>query len=144
MLRLEEESNPIKELLNSRAFQRLRFGGIIGKLALLGISGAVIVVGVGVRSSNASVQSLCVVGGLVFLCLVIGGILSFGFKYPVHATLEGTEIVQVEHMQQQIRAKGISAPKDSAQVLEGLGTPPAREPLLEEAGSRPLGTRGEG
>jgi hypothetical protein len=42
--------NPIKEILNSRAIQRIRFGGIVGKLALLGVCGVVAAAAIGIAN----------------------------------------------------------------------------------------------
>jgi hypothetical protein len=55
------------------------------------------------------------------------GILAFGFKHPEQATLEGTEILALQHVQQ-MRAKDLPNPaQEEPRKLEGLGTRPTRE-----------------
>jgi hypothetical protein len=119
--------NPVKELLNSKAFQRIKFGGIVGKLSLLGMVGVAVAGGIGIRASDPHVQMLCVGIDLVILLITGGGILAYGFKHPDQATLEGTELLAFQQIQQ-ARSKELPAPKSSdPQILEGLGLPPSRE-----------------
>lgn len=119
--------NPFKDILNSRTFQRIRFGGIVGKLALLGVFGLVTAGAIGVRASDPRVQSLCVACALGFALIMSAGILAFGFKHPEQATLEGTEILALQHVQQ-MRAKDLPNPaQEEPRKLEGLGTRPTRD-----------------
>lgn len=96
----------------------------MGKLALVGVAGIALAAAIGVRSSDGSVQTLCVASGLGFALFIAAGILAFGFKYPDQATLEGTEVLAFQHVQQ-MRAKDIPTPEQFApQILEGIGPEP--------------------
>lgn len=89
----------------SDAVHRIRFGGIVGKLALLGVAGVVGVTVIGARTDDPQVQLVCAVGALVVIVLIGGGILAFGWRYPWQATLEGTEATSA--FGQMMAAKGL-------------------------------------
>jgi hypothetical protein len=99
----------------------------VGKLALLGVAGLAAAAAIGVRSANANVQTLCVLGALIFAILIAIGILTYGFKFPDQATL----ILAFQQVQQ-MRAKDLPTPEQSGhQILGGLGTRPRQEGEVE-------------
>ena len=116
---------PIERILNSKALQKIRFGGIAGKLALIALFGESVAVTVGWRTSNPTVETICVVGGFTFALLIAIGILVFAFKHPSLATLEGSEVIALQHQSQQILAKGMVPQATGSRELIMEGIPPA-------------------
>jgi len=61
----------------------------VGKLALIGVISIVCISGIGLRSTDNTVQIACAVMASLLTLATGGAILVFGLKYPEHATLEG-------------------------------------------------------
>jgi hypothetical protein len=108
--------------------QKVRFRGPVGKLALLGVICIIGVGGIGVRSSDATVQilslSLAAFSGL----LIAAGILWYSAKYPDQATLEGMEVIVMQR-QKAWAAKGLPGiPPDSPVIPDPDAAPPQLNP----------------
>jgi Ni,Fe-hydrogenase I cytochrome b subunit len=108
----DEQANFVESLMSrlgvsSKFAKRVKFGGIVGKLALLGIFGVISAATIGLKMSQPVMQ-LSAVAAVVLIVLFIGsGILLFGHKHPEQATLEGLEIVAWQHQVLQAAKGGI-------------------------------------
>jgi hypothetical protein len=114
--------------ISSDFVQKVRFRGPVGKLALIGMVASLCVGGIGIRSSDPTVQLVSVSLAAVVVILFGGGILWYSAKYPDQATLEGMEAV-VMHRQKAWAAKGMpSPPPDSLVIPDPKGSPPQLNP----------------
>ena len=120
--------------LSSKSLLRVRFGGVVGKVALVAVFVALGLAVVSRQTADPSVLRLCIYALLAVAILGIVVIAIHGHNHPLEATLEGGEVVAYQHVRQEFAAKGkeISA---SPLVLEGLGHKP-----VEDLNS---GTKGE-
>ena len=97
-----DKTGDIQSLLSKFGFssdfvQKVRFRGPVGKIALVGVILLPSLGGIGIRSSNPWIQGLCAVLATVVGIFVIGGILWYSDKHPDQATLEGMEVVVMQH-----------------------------------------------
>jgi hypothetical protein len=130
--------------ISSKSLQRIRFGGVVGKQALVA---TFVILGIAVvsrQTTDASVLRLCTYGILAIGFLAIITIAIHGYMHPLEATLEGGEVVAYRHVQQEFAAKGFKEIAASSPVLEGLGHKPVEE-LAGGAEAKALnsGTKGE-
>ena len=109
-----EKPNPILSLLSQAGLssdfvQKIRFRGPVGKIALVGVILLPSLGGIGIRSSNPGIQGLCAVLATVVGIFVVGGILWYSDKHPDQATLEGMEVVVMQHQKAwaEAAAKGV-------------------------------------
>lgn len=110
--------------VSTKVLQRIRFGGVVGKQALVAVFVALGLAAVAIRTSNPGVLTLCIYGLLADAFLAIVAIGFHGHKHPFEATLEGTEVVAYQHVQQQLAMKGAKELVAGPPVLEGLGQKP--------------------
>jgi hypothetical protein len=116
--------------VDKKSSMKIRFGGVVGKQALVGVMGVAGIVYVASKSgANAALLAGCLAGIFVLTIAVVLAIGIHGHQHPVEATLEGGEIVVVEHLRQEIAAKGMGQIPASLPVLEGIG----QKPMLPEA-----------
>jgi hypothetical protein len=94
----------------------------VGKLALVGIFCIICLGGVGVRSSDSTVEITCAVLATISALAIAGGIVWYSHEHPDQATLEGMEVV-VMHHQKFLAAKGIPNP-----ALDAPGIPDPTQP----------------
>ncbi|MGA8367560.1 MAG: hypothetical protein ACLQMT_08465 [Candidatus Acidiferrales bacterium] len=138
---MSSQSAYIEKLLKSvgvtsQWLRRIRFGGVVGKQAIVGAVIAAALALIGRHTDNTNVQLLCV-GGLIFDCFVTIGAISFhGHKHPLEATLEGGEVVAWGQMQQEYAQKGVRELPASQPVLEGVGPRPLNAATADRAESR--------
>lgn len=124
--------NPLSELLakygiDRRSLTRIKFGGVVGKQALVGIMGVVGLIAVVVKAESPYLLWGC--GSGIFL-LTIGTIISIaihGHQHPLEATLEGGEIVVMQHLRGELAAKGMNQVPESSPMLEGIGKKPSED-----------------
>src|SRR4029077_17167535 len=93
--------------MSSKSLHRIRFGGVVGKQALVGVFVALGLAVVSRQSTDPSVLRLCVEALLLDLFVTIAAIGFHGHKHPFEATLEGAEVVAYRHVQQEFAAKGV-------------------------------------
>jgi|SRR6266850_497551 len=112
--------------IDQKSLMRIRFGGVIGKQALVGVLGVAGIVYVASRSgTNSTLLAGCLIGIFVLTIVVVVAIGVQGDRHPVEATLEGGEIVVVQHLRQEFAAKGMGSIPPSPPILEGIGQKPA-------------------
>lgn len=107
--------------IDRKSFMKIRFGGVIGKQALVGISGLASLAVVAFRAQNSLLLWGC--GAAIFI-LTVGVVLAIGIhghKHPMEATLEGGELVVMQHLRHELAAKGMDQVPASPPVLEGIG-----------------------
>jgi hypothetical protein len=87
----------LSQLGLTRSLSKIKFGGVVGKQTLLGIALCTGLAAVALRSSDRYVQLLAIV--LIFLAVlsIVAGNLWYAHKHPAEATLEGLEIVALQH-----------------------------------------------
>lgn len=108
-----------------KSLLKIRFGGVIGKQALVGIGGMAGLIVVALKSQgNPPLLWGCLAGFLLLPIVVVTAMGFHGHKHPAEATLEGAEVVMLQHLQQQVAAKGMPELPASAPVLEGIGSKP--------------------
>jgi hypothetical protein len=109
--------------IDRKSLTRIRFGGVIGKQALVGIGGIAGLIAVALKADNLYLLWGCLIGIFILTMGVIFAIGMHGHQHPLEATLEGGEIVVMEHLKHQQGAiKGVGEVPDSPPVLEGIGT----------------------
>jgi hypothetical protein len=129
---MPELPKPIKELLeqlgiSQESAQRFRFGGIVGKVALVALGGFASVIGVA-KYTAGSIQIISVIAILVTTLLIIRWIFTYAEKHPDSATLEGAEVIIWQQQQLLLAAKNMTVPKDSMVVPNPQETPPQASP----------------
>jgi hypothetical protein len=110
--------------ISTKTLQRIRFGGVVGKQALVAVFVALGLAAVATRTTDPGVLALCVYGLLADAFLAIAAIAFHGHQHPFEATLEGAEVVAYQHVQQELAAKGQKVVVSAPPVLEGLGHKP--------------------
>jgi hypothetical protein len=87
---------------DQKSLMRIRFGGVVGKQALVGVLGVAGIVYVASRSgANSTLLWGCLVGIVVLTITIVVAVGIHGHQHPVEATLEGGEIVVVQHLRQE-------------------------------------------
>ncbi len=133
---------PIKEELQSllrklgfkpNALYRIRFGGVVGKLALIAFAALMAIAVVALKGSGPYIHWGC----LAVIALIglrgIEAVSSYAEKHPSEATLEGLEVVALKELEKQFAAKGFPEIPDQAPVGRTLIIDAAKPP--EEGGS---------
>jgi hypothetical protein len=116
--------------INQKSLMKVRFGGVIGKQALVGVLGVAGIVYVASRAgTNSTLLAGCLLGIFVLTIVIVVAIGIHGHQHPVEATLEGGEIVVVQHLRQEFAAKGMGQITPSPPVLEGIGV----RPMIKDA-----------
>lgn len=124
MASLPKELNDLlgKFGVSRKSLQRIRFGGVVGKEALVGFGAMVALVVVAVRASSSVLLWGCL-GAIILVSLFTISAMAFhGHKHPAEATLEGAEVVAWQHLQHELAAKEMGEIPPSPRILEGLGT----------------------
>ena len=122
----------VKELLgqfgiSQEAAQRFRFGGIVGKVALVALGGFASVIGVA-KYTTGLIQIIAVVAVLVTTLLITRWIFAYAEKYPASATLEGAEVIVWQQQQIMLAAKNTPRLPESQVIPNPGGTPPQLDP----------------
>jgi hypothetical protein len=129
---------PIKEELQGllrklgfkpNAFYRIRFGGVVGKLALIAFSALMAVAAVALKGSGLYIHWGC----LAVIALIglrgIAAVSSYAEKHPNEATLEGLEVVALKELETQFAAKGFPEIPNQAPVARALTIDNAKPPI---------------
>jgi len=123
---------PIKDILEQLGFshesaQKYRFGGIVGKVALVALGGFAAAIGAA-KYATGSIQVVLVIAVLATTVLIIRWILAYAEKHPSLATLEGTEVILWQQQQIMLAAKNMTPPNESIIIANPKGTPPQPNP----------------
>jgi hypothetical protein len=131
---------PLLELLSEfgiseSSIQKLRFGGIVGKVALVALGGLTATV-TGIRFTTGLPQLGCLVVIPGVTLLVIRWILDYAHQHPWSATLEGAEALVWQHHQVMLAAMGVIPPSEAPQIAspftpQQIAEPPANGPDKE-------------
>ena len=108
--------------ISQKSLQRIRFGGVVGKEALVGFATLLALAIVALKAGSTILLWGCLAAIVIVSLFTIGAMAFHGHKHPVEATLEGGEIVALQHLQQEFAAKGVGEIPSSPRILEGLGT----------------------
>ena len=89
--------NPVDVLLSSNLLKRVRFGGFLGKLVLFGTVAIGAIAALGFHAGLAALGIYAILA-VMAMCLIPA--VAFAFKHPQLATLEGSEVITMAHLQQ--------------------------------------------
>jgi hypothetical protein len=106
--------------IDQKSLARVRFGGVIDKQALIGVFGVLGLAYIASRATGSLLWGTLVAMFVVIIVVVVAmGI--HGHNHPLEATLEGGEVVVMQHLRQEVAAKGASAVLASLPIPEGIG-----------------------
>lgn len=109
--------------IGQQSIHRIRFGGVVGKQALVTFGGLLGLAVLAFKAHDLILQWGCLIAiGVVTMY----GITAMGFhghKHPVEATLEGAEIIAWKHIQQGLAIKGAGDVMATPGIVEGMGGP---------------------
>jgi hypothetical protein len=95
--------------------QRFKFGGIVGKVALVALGGFAATIATA-KLTEGMIQGICVIGVLAATVLIVKWILDYADKHPESATLEGAEIIVWQQQQMMAVAKGMESPPQTIPI----------------------------
>lgn len=89
----------------SEYLQRFRFGGVVGKLAMVGVICILVIGGVALKLSNQwfLISAIAVVAGVAVFIVI--KVINFADRHPELALLEGADLLRWQQMQ--LEAKGM-------------------------------------
>lgn len=130
---------------SSKTLLRVRFGGVVGKIALVAVFVAIGLAVVARQTNDTTILKLCTYGIFAVGFVAIVAIATHGHNHPLEATLEGGEVIAYQHVQQQFAAKGTKEFGPAPPLLEGLGQKPveATSAGIDESEQQNLKTKGE-
>jgi hypothetical protein len=99
-----------------------KFGGVVGKLAIVALGGFLATVGVA-KYTSGTAQIISIVCVLAVTLVTVRWILNYAEKHPISATLEGGEMV-LWQQQVTLAAKGQLPPRESPVIPDPEGSPP--------------------
>ena len=125
---------PIKDMLaqlgiSQKSMQRVKFGGIVGKVALIALAGLAATVTVA-KFTTGTIQPICTIAVLLAVLLIIRWILDYAEKNPGPATLEGTELILWQHVTM-AAAKGLPSPPVTPVIPDPVHPQPADDHRLD-------------
>ncbi len=106
--------------IKPNSLYKLRFGGVVGKIAILGTAPLVPIAIIAARANATAILWACIVGALLLPFYGIGAALFFAHRHPLEATLEGSEVVALVQAQTQLVAKGHPEIPHEPPVLRSL------------------------
>lgn len=109
--------------LSERAIHRIRFGGVVGKQALVAFGGLLGLAVLAFRAGSPLLQWGCLITIGAITIYSITAIGFHGHKHPVEATLEGGEIIVWKHIEQALAIKGGGEVPPTPAIAEGVGKP---------------------
>jgi hypothetical protein len=113
--------------LSQESTHTFKFGGVVGKIAIVTLGGFLATVGVAKYTSGPT-QIICVIAILLTTILTVRWILEYAEKHPTLATLEGAEIILWQQQQIMLAAKNMPAPPESPIIPNPGGAPPQLNP----------------
>jgi hypothetical protein len=122
---LNKDHSGLEEVLSRLGLKpgsvyKIRFGGIVGKIAFVSSALVAPAVVVGYRTTDSMVLLCCLGYSALMGVLGIGAILFFGHKHLLEATLEGSKIVALKELQNQYAAKGVPEIPDQQLVAKTI------------------------
>lgn len=105
--------------ISEESIKQYKFGGIVGKVALIAIAGLAAAAGIA-KLTSGYVQAICVVTVLATVLFIVRWIFDYAEKHPQSATLEGTQIIAWQQQQILLAAQGVTPPKDARLIASPL------------------------
>ena len=106
--------------LKPGSLYKIRFGGVVGKIAFVSFALVAPAIVVAYKTADNTVQLCCLGYAALVGFLSIGGMVFYGHKHPLEATLEGIEIVALQELQNQYAAKGVPEIRDQQLVAKTI------------------------
>jgi len=133
----EKQISGLDELLSKLGLKpgslyKIRFGGVVGKIAFVSSALVAPAVIVGYKTADTTVQLCCLGYGLLIGIMSVGAMLFYGHKHPLEATLEGSQIVALKELQNQYAAKGVSEIPDQPLVAKTIDIKALEDTKREE------------
>jgi hypothetical protein len=124
----EEEPNILERIfsgigMSKETTKTFKFGGVVGKLAIISVGGIVGVIGVAKYTTGVP-QLVSILSVLAATLIVIRWTLNYAEKHPISATLEGAEIILWQQQRMLLGAKNLNPPSNSLVISDPEGTPP--------------------
>ncbi len=109
--------------VSQESTRTFKFGGVVGKLAIVALGGFLATVGVA-KYTSGTAQIISIICVLAVTLVIVRWILDYAQKHPISATLEGGEMVLWQQQQMTLAAKGQLPPKESPIIPNPGGSPP--------------------
>jgi|SRR5882724_1772857 len=106
--------------LKPGSLYKIRFGGVVGKIAFVTSALITPAIVMAYKATAAAIQLYCLGYGALVGVLGIGAIVFYGHKHPLEATLEGSQIVALKELQNQYAAKGLREVPDDRLVAKTI------------------------
>ncbi len=130
----EELQNLLRKLgLKPNALYRIRFGGVVGKVALIASAALAAIAVVAFKGSGPYILWGCLVAIALIGLRGIGAISSYAEKHPNEATLEGLEVLALKEIENQFAAKGFPQIPDQVPVARTLTLDTVKPPAQGES-----------
>ena len=114
-----DEPNILEQILSrlglgvsQESTRTFKFGGVVGKLAIISVGGILGVIGVAKYTSGIP-QLVSILSVLIATLIIIKWTLNYAEKHPISATLEGAEIILWQQQKMVLAAKNLNPPSDS-------------------------------
>lgn len=125
--------NPLEELfsqlgLSSESVGKVKFGGIVGKVALIAIIGLAATVAGMTWAGNPWLKGGCLLIIPGTTIWIIRQILDYAERNPLPAVMDGAEMLIWQQQQVMLAAKNLTPPKDSPIIPDPEGAPPQLNP----------------
>jgi len=101
---------------------KIRFGGVIGKIALISFVGIAVIGAIALKTSDAMLHWGCLGACCLLVMIATAAILFYGNKHPHEATLEGSEVVAMQQLRNDVAAKGRPEVEDQPAIEMRIGT----------------------
>jgi hypothetical protein len=122
----------LSRLMSRRSRQRIRFGGVVGKVTYISLAAILAAAGASAYTPIAGWQRFAPLVVLpVFALIVIKWILGYADKHPQSATLEGAEIIEWHQQVVAAAAKTLKPPRNSP-IVPAPGNSPLLNPPPDE------------
>jgi len=118
--------------LKPGSLYKIRFGGVVGKIAFVSSALVAPAVVVGYKTTDNTVQLCCLGYGALVGILSIGAMVFYGHQHPLEATLEGSQIVALKELQNQYAAKDVREIPDQKLVAKTIDVKALQERGREE------------
>ena len=114
--------------VSKESIQNFKFGGVVGKLALIIIAGLFAVAACLRWASNPWIQGIAIIVIPGITILVAKWLLNYAERHPMSATMEGGELIVWRQQQIMLATKGQKSFPESPIIPEPGSTPPQLNP----------------
>jgi hypothetical protein len=115
--------------LSHESVQKVRFGGIVGKIALVSMLGFIAAIGVAKYTAGTGPVQFVGIGGVLVTTLLINYmIIRYAERHPASAAMDGAEMILWQQQIITLAAKGLTLPQESALIPNPEGKPPQSNP----------------